>query len=290
MNATHRDGDAWPDGHPPVEQLVAHAARPPGDGPSDKVPSGKEPSDAGQRALDEHLARCPDCRMLVAEADAFGAEEPEHAVEWRARRGDAWRRLHDRLAEETPFPTPELHRTAEGATHRAGPRGWLSAAALAGLVCGLVGLLGGWWLGQHGTPDAPVLAPPVVDLFPPSYYRGAEATRPTVPTAPLVVLELHVDPPADLADGRFVDYRLQLLDVDDAVLWSADSARPTELGGFRVALPGRLLPAGSYRLEVLGLATGTATESMLGSFAFDVVKSDATQSDDTQSDTTQPGG
>jgi hypothetical protein len=252
--AAARRADA---GHPTPEDLLAYHA-------------GE--LDLGRRqAVHNHLALCRDCTRTVLDlsdlpaAEAAAGATPVSRDELAAR----WQALVAALEAEALAPGSVLASPATASPTTGGRRPVGGAAvlrsrpvyrlALAASVV-LSFALGAWsWTLRRQVEDlrAPQVNVVVSDLLPveDARRRAGEDWSATVEVGPgrsPYVLILNLAEPSSFSTHRLEVERLD--PPSPRVAWTEDGLEPGPLGSFHVAIPGDFLPAGSYRLQLFGLA------------------------------------
>jgi hypothetical protein len=227
------------DGHPTPELLAAYH--------EDRLPPEKD----GE--IQEHFVECPECPELVLSLDEFASKEvpvtvmndlSDTRVDW------AWRRLRGQLLREITVPRIPRPRLL-----------WLKRPALAwGMVGVLLPSTAGLGIQVRSLMtdlqllEKPEIAPPSTTILLPSVTRSAEqepAGYEVPPGAPRFLLKL--ESPAEEA---LPAYRLVIRTAHGQDVWAGDGLTRTEEGMFEVRLTRRFLPAGDYKIRVLGIEQG----------------------------------
>jgi len=227
--------------HPTPDQLIGYQER------------SLEPTE--QALLKNHLALCPGCAAIVLDLEAFPHIESRNVVP-----------LH-----LDPEPPEQLERALEalrkeGAITQVGeqvpppPARWQIPAALA---AGLMAIVAGaaFWFGTQQSPNAIPTAPPVaiasariqvipVSPFTEAVARGAQELSPTRVESYAEAL-LFVLAVAEETAQRTA--RIEVLDADARLLWSAERAVRHRDGTYTVQLPRALLSEGEIEVRLFPL-------------------------------------
>lgn len=242
--------------HPTPELLTAYQ--------EDRLPLEEE------AAIQEHFVECPECPELMLDLDRFTSPEKAKAAE--ADLSDtwvdaAWRRLRARLAAEPrPARLPAEPRPAglpvEPRPSRQ-PQRWLTSPVPAwGLTVLLLPCTVGLWLQVDAQGSEiralvlPQLNPPQRSVEPPILTRGGptlasdggvpEVEVPAGARQFLLVL-------ASSSTASHPEYRLEIRNELGEEIWSGGGFSRSDDGSFVVVLSPRFLPAGDYRLRVIGI-------------------------------------
>lgn len=218
------------EGHPSPDDLLAYDA-------------GK--LEASERArVREHLAVCPKCARTVLDLASFPEIEPAPGVEPLSAEAEEaqWQRVLDGVEEEE--------------AHRATGRGWggihLLAAVLAGVSLGLA-LWVTWLYVQPGSPEALRANVFEIDLSPvgASVARSQNGVR--VPAGMgAVLLRLNLADLRPFDDVRVTAIRERESDGIGGVVWERQGLVRGPQGNFSVYFSREALPAGRYRIELVG--------------------------------------
>lgn len=225
------------DGHPGPEILLAYHE------------GELDPGEAER--VQDHLALCPDCTRVILEMAELAGVEPslegQLSGEEMAR---LWPTVQSRLSAERP----------------AAPR-WPLALAAA-LLLAVVGL-SVWALSLReanrrlSQPRVNVTLQDLVPLAEERLREGAGTETPRLRQGGSAVLVLN------LADLRpFSRYRIDIVGPDGRVLWSSEEPARSSRGNFTVELQPGFLPAGRYRVHLLGLEDGR--EELLAEYRLEI--------------------
>ena len=206
------DRDA--DEHPAFERLCSYQA-------GELAPPEEE-------AVREHLAGCVECVGVVLELAGLGddaTEAPAELSEMDVAR--AWRRVRSRLRDDGAVAAPRRRLPSRG--------GLLALAAVVVLALALP-----FVVRQEARLE--------VRLEPTTATRGAEEPQPctALSAAGRFQLLLRLRETGEL----YPSYRLEVRSAAEGLLWKR-AAEPTD-AGYAVELDGTELPAGRYRLFLVG--------------------------------------
>ena len=235
LSALLRTERPRPAEHPSSEELVEYAF-----GALSNEEEGR---------LQDHFALCGDCGRLVLDlVEAQDAEPAEGGLSsWELE--VAWREMERRLEDHHEIAAPG--RRAE--PPRIVPQRWSwSIAASLILAVGALLLRQAGLERQLAALQEPRVDVAVMDLFESGTVRGSEEPAHFVASdSPRVLL---LSAPVSEA---FDSYQLSLFrDESSEPIWRSEALQPNPYGSFQLLLPPRLLPAGSYRLVLLGLEDG----------------------------------
>lgn len=214
--------------HPEPEQLVAY---------HEGAVSREQ-----EKALQEHLVWCRECTALLLGlsdlAEAAGSSDS----------GDDWTTMRSKLplpSAPSSAPLPPRLRERE----RGGRRGLLYSVA-ASLAAATVAL--SFWVVdlRHKVTDLsePQINPVVRDLYLSDAPRSVAGTGfNEVPAEAGLTLILNSSEPRS-----FPEYLLAVEDASGTEIWRRQGIERSPFDTFTVALPGRFLPPGDYRLRLYG--------------------------------------
>lgn len=232
--------------HPTPELLTAYQ--------EDRLPLEEE------EAIQEHFVECPECPELMLDLDRFTSPEKAKAAE--ADLSDtwvdaAWRRLRARLAAE-PRPVPRSPRF---------PPRWMTSPVPAwGLTALLLPCTVGLWIQVDAQVSEirslvlPQLNPPQRSVEPPMLTRGGptlaaegEVPEVEVPAGARHFLLVLASSSVASHPASHPEYRLEIRNELGEEIWSGGGFSRSDDGSFVVVLSPRFLPAGDYRLRVIGI-------------------------------------
>lgn len=230
------------DAHPDPERLAAYHAG--------------ELSAEEEGRVQDHLVLCRQCAALLLDLDGladpgFGAEADPAAKE------AVWQSLRKEIAPQSPVVP--LRRPASS------PR-WLQALA-ASLLIATLGL--SLWVASLRRTVAELSAPqanaPVLDLYS-GTARGEGSPAPILTVPPDVRFFTLILNPA--GQRRYERYRVEIVRVGGAEVWSGQEIEPSPFGSFSLTLPRRAVGPGDYRVRLFGRNGGT--EEPIEEYAFRV--------------------
>ena len=218
-----------PVAHPDLDRWIAYHA---GDLAGDQ-----------ETELQGHLVACRDCTTLVLDLDAFTAPASARAATSDIEMVAAWRALRPRLA------------TRRLAVSR---RWGVPATLAASFMIGALGL--GLWTATRETRELrqevaelsrPQANAPVHDLFPGAVERGgrsagSELKVPAGSTTFTLILNL-----VELPDHAA--YRVEIEDTEGRPALEIPNLEMDSLGLITLGLARQTLPAGNYRIRLLGI-------------------------------------
>ena len=250
---------------------------------------GRLDDDDAQR-LRRHLEACPECAREVRELERFDAGEPGAELRPSPEQTAAdWARFQEQIARvpggggaggtvpqggSAYPPSRRLGRDpatataepADGAVRRR-PRDWLPMAA--SVLLGLIGV-GFWVASQQHAPPGPQPAPRnpfVFDLVPDGEDRVRDAAALAEVEVPAGMDTLV--PRLNLGDQTpYGGYRAEIVNDAGATVWSQGALRRQPAGEFVVLVDRDDLPAGTYRLSVIGLEADR--ETVLATYTFEL--------------------
>ena len=246
------------DDHPSTEHLLAYHLG--------------ELDEAAEAMVANHLIGCERCVETLLDLEPLSQpdypaqpEDPEAPADFE--RAAAWKQLQPRLGVEANQPTAASSKQA-----------WALAAVLA-LAC--LGL--SFWVLQlrnevaRGGEIAHTTPPFEAQINVPIAYLDAvtrgetaeESPRLTLPERGIILLI--VTPSAPKAYGR---YRAEITTLGGELLWESAELTSSELGGVRIALPSKSLPAGELRVR-LAERTDDGTESTVESYRLRLERAEA---------------
>jgi hypothetical protein len=207
-----------------------------------------ELDDAARQSIEARIAVYPDAARALADLSSFPDVEPAPGtVEPTDEEVAAtWEALRQKLDGVRPAPPTPLKPVEIGPRHRT-PVWKLAAAALIVLAAGWTG---GFLVGRSASVPQPQAAVNVTiaELAP---LTDATRSSPAAVELPVGSEELVIV--LGLTDeGRFADYRAELVDANGARLWSRPGLRPTSLGTFHLAFRRGALAPGTYQIHLYG--------------------------------------
>lgn len=210
-----------------------------------------ELDDAERQSIEARIAVYPDAARALADLSSFPDVEPAPGTVEPADEEVAatWEVLRRKLGGVRPAPPAPL-RPAEIGPRRRTPVWKLAAAALVILAAGWIG---GFLVGRSASVPQPQAAVNVAiaELAPlEDAARSAPAAVELPARSEELVLVLGLPDGAD--EGRFADYRAELVDANGARLWSRPGLRPTSLGTFHLAFRRGALAPGTYQIHLYG--------------------------------------
>ncbi len=192
--------------------------------------------------VEEHITFCRACGDLTLAIPGFLHPEGEP------------HRERDQAAKDTlpseataPVVVAELRQPSSVVPppRRKGPAAWLPLAA--SLVMGLVLGWGGRWLASKPSTER-LSARVVIGELPAAARGSSQAEIRLVFTPGAEVGVVVVTPDEALGEGPF---ELRVLGLDGRVLFTQEGALPTPFGTFVLTFDRKVLPPGTYRVEVL---------------------------------------
>lgn len=239
-------GQMRSDSHVPPEDLLAYQEG--------------QLAEVDNEAIRDHLATCPRCAGLILDLARFSRTELGEPLEEELSDSvleERWEVFRPRLEGEprsgsAPVPAP---RELPDRPPRNFPRRELYAALAAGLVAVSLGLAfrAGMWHQRHAERSEPAVRVAVSSLLPQEMAaaRNPGAAEPTVVPvwADRLLLILNF-----FAPSSYPTYRARILDATGREVWSSRDLRRASDGSFALEVPRSFLPAGSYRIELSGLA------------------------------------
>lgn len=216
--------------HPPMAKLRAYAR-------------GELP-EAEVEAIQSHLGLCRRCTsgILAGTADGLSAGEVASRVDEVVARGRARRRA-ERLRPAREWVWPAL---AAGLAIACLGQAW-HAVRQGATIAELTSALASSAPPPAAAPEAPVAGMPIVDLYPGSVVRDADAAQQPIPLpAEATWVTLILTPSTDAARPA---YELRLLTAEGVELWRGP-ATANAAGAVVVAVPRGLVSSGLGRLEL----------------------------------------
>ncbi len=250
--------------HPGAEELVAYQ-------------EGRLEGEALERVR-RHLVACADCSRELLELSAFDQDEPSELRPTAAETAADWDEFQQRLAEdkaggrvlEMPGRPGAASVPAPGAATPARPgagwQGWLLAASV------LLALGGAWlWIDSFSR-QAPTPADQLASLRPYDFdlVPDGEALVRDATSAPEIEVPAGMNallPRLNLGDQTPHDaYRAEILDAVGTAVWRQADLPRQPAGHFTLLVPRAELPAGAYRVSLIGITDGD--ETALATFSF----------------------
>lgn len=207
-----------------------------------------ELDDAARESIEARIAVYPEAARALADLSSFPDVEPAPGTVAPTDEEVAatWQALREKLRDVEPArPTPP--RPVEIGPRRRTPVWKLAAAALVLLAAGWTG---GFLVGRSASVPQPQAAVNVAisELAP---LTDATRSSPSAVELPAGSEELVLV--LGLADeGRFPDYRAELVDEAGKRLWSRPGLRPTTLGTFHLGFRRGALAPGTYQIHLYG--------------------------------------
>jgi hypothetical protein len=209
-------------------------------------------SEEESEAIRDHLEVCPECAGLVLDLARFPEIEPAAAAAGLSEE-QRWEALRARLEEEGDLG-PASPQGRETPLQRSRPLSGLLAAGLAAACLGLA-----LWvlvlqqrLAELSRPAGRIAVSSLVPRET-GAERAPEGIEPTaVPAwADRVLLILNLFEPRS-----YSAYQVEIFDAPDGgeKVWSSRDLHRAADGSFAFEVPRAFLPAGSYRIELSGLA------------------------------------
>lgn len=236
------EGRRDPDEHPAVETLTAYQAN--------------ELSPEDDWKIQEHLAVCEHCTELLLDLEEAYKPIPADApVDFEA--AEDWRRLRERIGIE------------KGAAEKRRPSGkpWIYLAA-ACAVFSVGSLLYAWSLRERLT--EPQLNASMASLEVKGNTRSVDEPKISIPEGDGNFLFVSLVPPS-LAEARYKEYRLEILDETRRTVWSKRGLLLSEDDSFDIALPRPFLTSEEYVLRVVGVEPGP--ERLIGEYVLNLTDS-----------------
>ncbi len=219
-----------PDSHPDHDDLIAYHER---------TLQAAEAED-----VEEHLALCPDCARNALDLTAL--LEPDPLKDDDTPESD-WPALREALEKEGLLGESLMTRWQSVARALRSPR-FAYAVAAVFFVAAMMQWV--WLAGIRPVPPQADIA--LVDLFPDDStgFRDESGSQPITGTGPEdhFVLILNVFDPR-----TFPHYRIDILDPENAPIWSSDVAEASPEGNFTVLVSRKHLPAERYRIRLYGI-------------------------------------
>ncbi len=250
--------------HPEVEELV-------------DFQEGRLTDDDAERVR-QHLEACAECQEELQELASFDDPPDAELLPSSEQTAADWERFQEQIAREassgdqagqgeaeplsrepTATPTPTVARPRPAAR-------WLPMAASL-----IIGLIGGLWIASRDTPPVETSSSPqdpyAIDLVPDGedLVRDAATLRDVAVPEGMDGLVARLN----LGDQTPYDaYRAEIADATGTIAWSRDGLRRQPAGEFLLLVDRTALPAGKYRLSVLGLED--SEETVLATYTFEL--------------------
>lgn len=215
-----------------------------------------ELDDASRQSIEARIAVYPDAARALADLSAFPDVElaPGTVEPTDEEVAETWEALRPKLETIRSVPPPQPVPTAPAPPkpaetfRRRPPPVWSLAAAA------LILLAAGWALGFLAGRGASVQQPEaavnvaIAELFPLGEITRSAPAEVALPaeSEELVLVLGSVD------EGRFADYRVEMVDAAGGRTWSSQGLRPTSLGTFHLAFRRGALAPGTYQIHLYG--------------------------------------
>lgn len=205
-----------------------------------------ELDDAARQSVEARIAVYPDAARALADLASFPDVEPAPGTVEPTDEEIAatWQDLRQRLGNSRPASLPP--KPIEAVRRRRPPVWRLAAAALVLLAAGWTG---GFLVGRSASaPTEGAVNVTIAELAP---LEDAIRSSPAAVELPAGSEELVLV--LGLPDeGRFTDYRADVVDAAGSRLWSRQGLRPTPLGTFHLAFRRGALSPGTYQIHLYG--------------------------------------
>lgn len=203
---------------------------------------------AARESIEARIAVYPEAARALADLSSFPDVEPAPGTAEPTDEEVAatWQALRRKLGDVKPArPTPP--RPVEIGPRRRTSVWKLAAAALVMLAAGWTG---GFLAGRNASAPQPQAA---VNVTISELAPLTDATRSAPETVELPAGSEELVLVLGLADeGRFTEYRAEVVDAAGARLWSGQGLRPTALGTFHLAFRRGALAPGTYQILLYG--------------------------------------
>lgn len=228
--------------HPSTEELVAYQEH--------------RLEETDRDRLRRHLVGCEECARRVLELEDFDLPPSPDLLPTREQTAASWDAFQQRLANERRAPAPEPWHLSPVPLRRSRPPGFLSprsGALLAASLMLFIGALGFWLAGAQRWSGAAGTNPFVFALSPDGEELRREESRHVEIVVPagmdLLVPRLRLG-----NQDAYATYRAELLDASGRSIEQRRGFQRQPDGSFALSFTRSELPAGDYRLEVLGLS------------------------------------
>lgn len=241
---TRETGRRDPDEHPAIETLTAYQAN--------------ELSPEDDRKIQEHFAICEHCAELLLDLERVDEPIPADApADFEA--AEDWRRLRERIGIEKG---PVAKKGASG-------RPWMSYLAATFALISVASLLYAWSLRERLT--EPQINARMASLQVEEGARGEDSPEAiTLPEGDEEFLFISLTP-SSLAEADYKEYRLEILDATERIVWSKQGLLLSDNDTFDIALPRPFLTSKRYVLRVLGVEPGA--ERLVGEYVLNLTDS-----------------